>query len=99
MSLGPRSAVVRLALILHGRRSGFVIAFPSASISIRRGSRKDAPSEKDFYLVPSTLGCFDQAFEDIESKPEGALEVLDFSVPGYTSLQKTRNYAYVSWCT
>ncbi|MGA2270044.1 MAG: FkbM family methyltransferase [Bryobacteraceae bacterium] len=82
VSLGPRNTIVRLALRLHGRRNGFVIAFPNTSISIRRGSREIVLAEKEFYNVPFTLECFDQAFEDIEPKPRGTLEVLDFSAPG-----------------
>jgi FkbM family methyltransferase len=82
VNLGPRNAIVRLALRIHGGRNGFVIRFPKTSISIRRRSREIVLAEKDFYLVPITLECFDQAFEDIESKPKGAMEVLDFSAPG-----------------
>jgi len=82
VGLGPRNTIVRLALKLRGRRSGFVIAFPSTSISIRRGSREIVLAEKDFYLVPFTLDCFDQAFGDIEPEPRGTLEVLDYSAPG-----------------
>jgi FkbM family methyltransferase len=56
-----------------------VIKFPNTSISIQRGSREILLSERDYYLVPITLECFDQAFEDIEPKPRGKMEVLDFS--------------------
>lgn len=82
VNLGPRSAIVRLALRIHGGRNGFVIRFPETSISIRRGSREIVLAEKDFYLVPITLECFDKVFEDLESKPKGVMEVLDFSGPG-----------------
>jgi FkbM family methyltransferase len=51
-------------------------------ISIRRGAREMVLSERDFYLVPFTLKCFDQTFQDIEPKPQGSVSVLDFSTPG-----------------
>lgn len=82
VSLGPRNPLVRLALKIKGTRSGFSIAFPGCSISIRRGPREMLLAETDFYLVPITLECFDQAFEDIEPKLSGTTEVLDFSIPG-----------------
>jgi FkbM family methyltransferase len=79
VSLGPRNTIVRLALKLHCRRNGFVLTFPNASISIRRGSREVVLAEKDFYLVPIALEIFDQMFEDTEPQSRGTLEVLDFS--------------------
>lgn len=82
VSLGPRNFIVRLALRLHGKQKGFVIAFPNSSISIRHRSREIVLGARDFYLVPITLEYFDQAFGDIEAKLRGTLEVLDFSAPG-----------------
>ncbi|HUI41529.1 MAG TPA: FkbM family methyltransferase [Terriglobia bacterium] len=82
VSLGPQNPAVRLALKFHGRRKGFVLGFPMRTISIRRGAREMLLAEKDFYLVPFTLGCFDQTFEDIEAVPRGPLSILDFSGPG-----------------
>ena len=82
VSLGPGNRIVRLALKYHARKQGFAISFPGATIAIRRGSYEMILPVKDFYLVPFTLECFEQVFQEIDSKPRGELQVLDFSVPG-----------------
>lgn len=80
--LGPRNALVRSALKLHARRSGSQVAFQKGAISIRRGRNEMILKEQDFYLVPITLECFDQTFQEIEPKSIDGREVLDFSAPG-----------------
>lgn len=81
VGLGPKSKVVRAALNLHCRRNGFAIRFQDALILISRGSREMVLAERDFYLVPITLECFDQTFEDMEPQRKGSSDVLDFSGP------------------
>lgn len=78
---GPRSPAVRLALKLHSRMNGFLIRFLDEAIAIQRGSREMILAERDFYLVPFSLGQFDQIFEEIEPSSIGNLSVLDFSRP------------------
>jgi len=82
VGLGPRNPIVRFALKLHGRRHRFTIGFPGKLIAIRRGSREILLAEKDFYLVPIMLECFDQTFEDIGAVRTEGLDVLNFSKPG-----------------
>jgi FkbM family methyltransferase len=82
VKLGPESLLVRLALKFHCRRNGFVTQFLDKKITIRRGVREMILADKDFYLVPFTLNCFDQMFEDIESTASEDPSVLDFSNPG-----------------
>jgi FkbM family methyltransferase len=82
VGLGPRSALVQAALKLHGSRCGFAIQFARGTISIRRRGREMVLGEKDFYLVPITLECFDQTFETVEPTARGVMSVLDFSAPG-----------------
>jgi FkbM family methyltransferase len=80
--LGPRNTLVRTALKFHGRRSGSAIAFEEGAISLTRGGKKMILAERDFYLVPITLECFDQTFQEIEPKSMDGWDVLNFSAPG-----------------
>jgi FkbM family methyltransferase len=80
--LGPKNGLVRTALKLHGKRSGSAIAFKDGAIAIMRGKNKMILAERDFYLVPINLECFDQIFQEIEPKSKDGWEVLDFSTPG-----------------
>ena len=82
VELGPNSPLVRLALKLHCRRNGFAARFLDKRIMIRRGAREMILSEKDFYLIPFALNCFDQTFRDIEPTATEDHLVLDFSNPG-----------------
>ena len=82
VGLGPRNPLVRTALKLHGRRSQSAISFAGGRISLTRGKRKMILSERDFYLVPITLECFDQTFNETEPRQIDGEEVLDFSAPG-----------------
>jgi len=81
VSMGPKSPVVRLALKLHGRRNGFKITFPDTKISIQREDRVLILSERDFYLVPITLECFEQTFHEVQPDSVNGLTALDFSAP------------------
>jgi FkbM family methyltransferase len=82
VSLGPRNLAVRLALKFRGKRKSFTVGFSMGTISIRRGARRMVLAEKDFYLIPFTLDCFDQTFQDIQPKSVGDSAVLDFSTAG-----------------
>ena len=82
VALGPKNPIVRVAVRLHARRNGFAITFSDNSIAIERKNRRIVVGNKDLYLVPITMECFDQCFGDVIPKREGSIEVLNFSGPG-----------------
>lgn len=91
VSLGPDNMLVKAALRLHARRSGYGIEFADNCINIQKGKRKMVLGKSQYVQVPIMLECYDLFFNTIEGDLVNGRKVLNFSRPGlhrYITSQK-----------
>jgi FkbM family methyltransferase len=88
VQMGPDNPLTRSALAWHGSRRGFRISFGEA-ICIQKETSVMRVAKSSFQMIPYMLEYFGLYFRSFETRAEGSLDVLDFSVPAFHRYLKT----------
>lgn len=80
--LGPKNALVRMALRLEARRRGYGAEFGDGCIKLSKAHRKVVLSYGQYVQVPWMLEYFDFFFDTLDGESVDRARVLDFSKPG-----------------
>jgi FkbM family methyltransferase len=82
LKLGARNPLLRTALRVQARASGFEVAASTDQLTLSKGTRRMLLPVSHYPVLPSVVHMWDQVFDTVMPEIEGQIEVLDFSKPG-----------------
>jgi FkbM family methyltransferase len=82
LKLGPRHPILRSAIRLQARASGFKVAASPEQLTLSKGARRMLLPSGQYLMVPYAVHMWEQLFDTVAPEMQGQTAVLDFSKPG-----------------
>jgi FkbM family methyltransferase len=82
LKLGPGHPVLRSAIRLQARASGFKVATSPEQLMLSKGDRRMLLPSGQYLMVPYAVHMWDQLFDTVTPEVQDQTAVLDFSKPG-----------------
>jgi FkbM family methyltransferase len=82
LKLGPTHPLLRSAIRLQARASGFKVAATKEQLTLSKGARRMLLPLNHYAIVPSVVHMWNLFFETVAPEMQGKTAVLDFSKPG-----------------
>jgi FkbM family methyltransferase len=89
LKLGPTHPLLRSAIRLQARASGFKVAASEQQLVISKGARRMLLPIDHYAIVPSVVHMWDLLFDTVAPETQGRTAVLDFSKPGVHQYTKS----------
>ncbi len=82
LKLGPTHPLLRSAIRLQARASGFKVASSEQQLVVSKGARRMLLPINHYAIVPSVVHMWDLLFDTVAPETQGETAVLDLSRPG-----------------
>ena len=89
LKLGPTHSLLRSAIRLQARASGFKVAASDQRLVVSKGARRMLLPGNQFIMVPYAVHMWDLLFDTVTPQQQGQNTVLDFSRPGLHRYRKS----------